>query len=201
MRIALCPGHHEDAKGAGNAKYDLNEYDEANKLVPLIVTDLMAKGHTVSVFKGKLSEKVEQINAGGFDLAIDLHFNADNDHTDPFDHDDSRGRGCMVMYCPGVLSRKYQAQGISREISHAMGSENLGGRAGWYWGSGVEDGKPTKKDYFLEHTNCPAFILEPLYIDNNAEAERWFLSTGQDRVLANAITEGVEFYTFLAEGV
>ena len=196
MKIALCPGHHKDARGAVNKKYDLNEFEEASKVCSHLAIKLRKMGHSVDVIVGKLSHKVYMINKGGYDLAIDIHFNADYDHLDPDDFDNSRGYGCMVMYCPKALSygnkepistRSQQADAMSFGISSYMGGRDHGGRPGWYWGSNP----PEKKDYFLRETNCAAFIPEPGYIDNNGFAEKWLVAERHDQI-AEAIALGIE---------
>ena len=108
MNIAICAGHHEDRKGAVNKKHNLNEYDEAMKVIFHLIEILTNKGHSVSTFSGKLSQKIKNINKYDFDLAIDLHFNA------------ARGRGCEVVYVPGSETRRGQASVMSQEIALYM---------------------------------------------------------------------------------
>ena len=188
MRIAICPGHHVDAPGAVNHNYELNEHAEACKVVTHAADMLMAAGHDVGVFKGRLGHKVSAVNGGEYQLAVDYHFNADADHADPHDLDDSRGTGCMVMYYPGNAMRKAQADAISRIMAPMLGRRDLGGRPGVYWG-GANPG--TKPDYFLAHTRCPAFITEAGYIDNNGFAKEWLVS-GRHEDLAKALVAGLQ---------
>jgi len=200
MKIAICPGHYPEAPGAYNEKFNLYEHFEAIKVCQYLSEFLKNENHIVEVFQGKLKDKVEQINKGNFDLALDIHFNADYDHLDPHDEDDRRGTGCMVMYCPGVdtygkpepiTPRRHQANKMSYVISRSLGMKNHGGRPGWYWGSNP----PKSKDYFLKHTNCPAFIPEPLFIDNNKDAE-WLVEEKHSSV-AEAIARGIQAITEL----
>ncbi len=195
MKIAICAGHHEDAKGAENTRYNLNEYDEACKIIPFLETELIAMGHSISILSGRLGSKVRKINAGNFDLALDLHFNADYDHLDPDDLDDERGHGCMVMYCPKAFNygdaepqstRRSQANQMSAAMSGVIENRNLGGRPGWYWGNNP----PEKKDYFLRKTNCTAFIPEFGYIDNNGFASTWLVDAERHAKSAQAVAEG-----------
>lgn len=187
MKIAICAGHHNGAKGAENKNLGLNEYDEAVKVVQRLAGKLMNHGHEFVIITGRLREKVAAINAGNFDLALDIHFNADAELADT---DDNKGRGCMVVYVPGSAARKAQAARMSAIMAEHLGERDLGSLEGWYWGSGIVNGKPTKKDYFLEQTNCPAFIPEPLFIDNNASAEYW-IAGGRHEQIAEAIAIAV----------
>jgi len=194
--IVLCAGHTPEATGAVNAKYNLNEYSEALVIVECMVDILKDLDYQVTTMTGKLRDKVDFINEYKPDLALDIHFNADYDHLDPYDNDDTRGCGCMVMYCPkqsrygGVeplnYNRKEQAITMSRVMSNVIKAKDLGGRQGWYWGSNP----PKDKDYFLRKTTCPAFIPELGYIDNNKFCEDWLLAN-RHYELAEAIVRGI----------
>ncbi len=178
MKIALCGGHHKNSKGAVNEKHNLNEYDEALKVVIPLTEILVRNGHSVSTFSGKLSQKITNINKHDFDLAIDLHFNAAA----------YKGRGCEVMYIPGSTKRHDQADAMSIEIALYMNLRNRGAKEGVYWGG---ENPGTKPDAFLSKTNCAAFIPEPLFIDNDSEVEYWLVAGRHDQI-AEAIAMGVE---------
>jgi N-acetylmuramoyl-L-alanine amidase len=175
MKIAICAGHHISAKGAVNHKWKLNEHDEANKVVSHLVEILFAHGHSVATFSGKLSHKINLINLGEFDLAIDIHFNAGG------------GKGCEVVYVPGSSTRREQATSMSEDIALYMGLRDRGAKEGWYMG-GEDPG--TKKDAFVAQTNCAAFIPEPLFIDNDAEVEYWLVA-GRHEQIAEAIAGSI----------
>lgn len=200
MKIVICPGHYPERPGAVNKKHGLNEHQEATKVVHELHKLLETSGHEVFIRTGRLSYKVREINRLRPDLALDIHFNADADHLDPEDLNDDRGTGCMVMFCPKAKSyedpeppseRQKQASTMSEIISNTLGVKDHGARPGWYWGSLDSKGYPKKKDYFLTHTICPAFIPEPLYIDNNRDCEEWLLSNKHD-VIARGISEAIE---------
>lgn len=197
MRIAICAGHYPSRPGAYNKKYAIKEHDAAVGVVEHLEEMLTAAGHEVVVFEGTLSSKIKDVNAvhkkKKLNLALDIHFNADAE-TD--DTDDKKGYGCEVVYCPGNDTRKAQAAKFSAKIAEVLGERNRGALEGWYWGSGIVDGKPTKKDAFTAKTNCPAFIPEPGFVDNNDFCER-FLTTDVGRsAVAHAIFEAItEFGT------
>lgn len=178
-RIAICAGHHGAAVGAKNVQYDLDENGVAKRVVLLVDEILGQYGLEVFVIDGRLREKVIKINRLHAEkpiaLALDVHFNADADHLDPDDFNDARGDGCMVMYNPGNEPRMAQAALFSQVMAQHMSERDLSAREGWWWGKVGEDGRPIHKDYFLRKTDCPAFIPEPGYIDNNGFAERRLL--------------------------
>jgi len=201
--VIICAGHHEGSEGASNEKYGNTEYRVGLRLLPFIMAQLAMKGITYDTVDGTLRHKIDTINADPPRLAIDLHHNADLDHSDPHDCDDSRGRGCMVVYCPQSsvygdkdsedYSRRRQAALFSNVISGKIFSRNLGARQGWYWGSKSLDsrGLPTKTDAFVTQTKCPAFIPEPGYIDNNKYNEEWLEDERGFYALADAISAGI----------
>jgi len=175
LRIAICPGHHEKARGAVNKKHSLNEHNEALRVVACMTPLLRGMGHEVGIFIGTLGSKIAQINAGEFDLALDIHFNAGG------------GRGCEVVYVPHSRTRREQARVISESIATYMNLKDRGPKEGWYQGG---ENPGTKPDAFVAQTNCPAFIPEPLFIDNDSEVEYWFVA-GRHAQIAEAITLGI----------
>lgn len=197
MRLVICAGHHIGAKGAENKQYNLNEHD-VMKMVALALHGLRADlGDDVHLVSGTLGHKIRQVNelhdAVPVDLALDLHFNADADHLDPNDYDDTRGDGVMVMYMPGSDLRRKQARLMASTLSTRLMERDLGARPGWWWGKVGPDGQPIYPDGFLAKTKCPAFIPEPGYIDNNGAAERLIL-TGNWFKVAEALSVMCQAY-------
>lgn len=175
MKIAICSGHHPSAKGAVNKKHGLNEHDEAVKVNAHLATRLRAEGHTVEIIEGTLSTKIRKINEGLFHLALDNHFNAGG------------GRGCEVVHVPHSPARHEQAKVMSASIAVFMGLKDRGAKEGYYMGGETPGTKP---DAFVAQTDCPAFIPEPLFIDNDAEVEYWFVA-GRHEQIADAIALGI----------
>jgi len=184
-KVILCPGHTEKRQGAESPHFPgITEHKQAMLLCRLVAE----KRKNVSVHAGSLKDKVALINRRMPLLAIDLHFNADNDHTDPQDRDDSKGKGTMVMYCPGNAERRRQAATCSDMLSRGLGTVDHGAREGWYWGG---DNPGQVPDYFLKHTAVPAFILEPTYIDNEYETKYWIMS-GRQKQYADVIIDAID---------
>jgi N-acetylmuramoyl-L-alanine amidase len=183
--VVISAGHHVDRKGKESPHYpQFNEHDVATKVVADVVKELEKLGCTVGVVSGKLPVKVAGVNKLKPKLAVELHFNADDDHSDPLDKDSKRGHGCSVMYYPNSLVRKRQAIAASRSLADALGVRDNGGQEGWYWGNG------TVQDYFLRKTVCPSFILEPFFMDNEAEV-RTFLVQNKHVDLVDAVFNSV----------
>jgi N-acetylmuramoyl-L-alanine amidase len=175
MKIAICAGHYQNAKGATNKVRGLNEHDEAVKVIELLKPMLISAGHAVEVFSGELTKKIAHVNSGQFDLAIDLHFNAGGGH------------GCEVVHMPKSAKRALQAAAMSKAIASQLNIKDRGAKDGYYQG-GTNPG--TVPDAFVSKTNCPSFIPEPLFIDNDQEAG-YFLSSGRHSVIACALFSAV----------
>ena len=198
--IVLCAGHKQTSQGAVNKKYSRTEYAESMMILPHLVVRLQDAGHTVQIVAGSLSHKIAQINEIKPDLALDFHFNADYDHLDPDDNDDSRGRGAMVMYCPqnsiygarddANYLRKRQADAFSAAMAEVIGNRDLGGRQGWWWNKLNINGKPIYRDAFVLKTCCAALIPELGYIDNNKFAKDWLVA-GRYEEMAEALYAGI----------
>ena len=191
--IIICPGHHSGARGAVNKQHSLTEYDEAVKIAEHLKSLSHARVGEVQfeIYEGRLGAKVRHINSQSPVAAFDLHFNADYDHLDPDDLNDDRGHGVMCMFVPGNSTRKAQADILSAEMAIVTGERDLGGREGWHWNAeAVKSGTPTVKNYFLERTNCPAFIPEFGYIDNNRFTENWLVPARHEE-LAQSLLNGI----------
>ena len=183
--VVISAGHHVDRKGKQSPHYpQFNEHDVATKIVADVVKELEKLGCSVAVVSGHLPKKVEGVNKRAPKLAVELHFNADDDHSDPLDKDSKRGHGCCVMHYPNSLVRKRQAIAASRSLSDALGVRDNGGQEGWYWGNG------TVPDYFLRKTVCPSFILEPFFMDNEAEVRTFLVNNGHADIV-NAVFNAV----------
>jgi len=76
---------------------------------------------------------------------------------------------------------------MSKAISEVMGISDRGAKPGFYQG-GRRPG--THVDAFVARTTCPAFIVEPFFIDNDAGVEYWFVNDRHERI-ADAIVSGI----------
>ncbi len=185
MKLAICPGHTQNRPGAKNRKYKLNEHQCALHVVRNFI-ELAPKDWEVQTFIGSLRGKVQAINSENFDLAIDVHFNADPETEDA---DNTKGHGCGVVYYPKSIKRRNNAQKFSGVMAQYLGEHNIGAIPGYYWG-GKTPGK--KLDYFTSKTRCPSFITEQGFIDNNAFAEKFLLDETGYYKLATALIKGIE---------
>jgi N-acetylmuramoyl-L-alanine amidase len=149
MRIALSIGHGLNDPGAISGLYI--EHVEAYKIAWLLRDALKEKKHTVDLIScfQELPAKIREINEAHqvkpFDLAVEIHFNS---AADP------KANGTEVLY----YSPKNEslAAKISKALAGAIGTRDRGA---------------VKRDNlgFLKQTNCPALIVEVLFISNPRE--------------------------------
>jgi len=162
MKIAVSAGHHPNAQGASNGT--LTEYAVAAAMAGRLVMMLSLHGHQAHlVCSVPLKRKVELVNEIGPNVAIEFHLNAGG------------GQGCETLYCPGSVTGKKIATAVQRGIIAATGFRDRGEKEGWYKMVLPPDPQATP-DYFLSGTRCPAIIIEPYFIDTEAEKGAVFVN-------------------------
>ena len=183
MKVGLSYAHSPTSPGACHERQCEHTFSRmwTKKLLAL----LAAKG--IDVFlsvQHSLTKKVDEINAAGCDLALEIHFNACGG---------CGASGCETLHYPDSEVGEHYATIMQKAVCKAMGNKYRGVKAGWYKMDrpgvidfyGDEDGDE-KPDYFLRKTNCPALILEPEFIE--------FDDVIVDRLLSgvSAIVEAIE---------
>lgn len=195
--IIISGGHYKEAPGAVNAKFGLTEYTEMQKVMPFLADYLRQQGFEVLVTEGHLSHKIAIVNTYKPILALDCHLNADAE-TD--DTNDMIGYGAETVFCPRASvygeaepgsSRRNQASLLTKEAALFLEEKVRGDGAvpGWYWGKLDYKNRPIYKDAFTKQTNCPAFIPEVGFIDNNGFAQKWLVAGRHDQ-LGEALGRG-----------
>jgi hypothetical protein len=161
MKIAISAGHYPDRPGAVyNGHHEHLEAVLIAGWVIYILQQLGARAWLIGA--GRLREKVEAINAGGFDCAVEVHLNTGG------------GSGCETLFCPGSGKGNDLAGSIQRHIVTRTLLPSRGIKEGWYRMDrpgvvdypGDEDGDETV-DFFLRKTSCPAVIAEPFFLDGD----------------------------------
>jgi len=172
MRVALSLGHNPDAPGAGHN--GLVEHTSLARLFGHVLFELLSKDiKTYIVPTGSLSTKVDFINNGNYDLAMELHLNAD---PDPDEAGDPVAEGCEVICYTGSRKGRKVADKLQTYIVNYLPVRDRG----------VKERSDLK---FLRDTNCPAVILEPEFIDNEENIE-WVVDgyIHLAKIIAAAIT-------------
>lgn len=149
--ILLSSGHYP-AK-PGSCYQGFCEHDEANRWVDVIYGELGFM-NALRVPTGRLSKKVDFINAHNPTIAIEIHFNSlvSKDGVNV-------GDGSLTLYYPGSEKGKVLAMVLQDAIEPIFGKHWQGVMEGYYKMS-----KDNGPDYFLAKTKCPSVILEPSFI-------------------------------------
>ena len=157
-RICLSYAHYPRRPGAGfNGVY---EHELSISWTDMLKALLEARGAQVEITPvGPLRPKVQFINEGNFDAALEIHFNGSANKT---------VAGVETLYCPGSKKGRRFAQVVHDSYAPVMHNRDRGIKEGWYrmdrpniedYPGDVEGDE--KADYFLKYTNCPALIPEP----------------------------------------
>lgn len=176
MKLALSPGHHRSAKGAYSKHYDIYEHDlalEINRLINRFSLGLDIEIYNVSL--DELKDKTEQVNLAEADFAIETHFNAARIALKP---------GFEVLYHPDSERSRTLANCLLQSFNQYLPFHNRGIKA--------------RTDlYFLNHTECPAVLIEPLFIDQDREMLYLMEYPRGKEILAFAVSQGVRAYQIL----
>jgi len=181
-RIVLSAGHDNIYFGASSNQYYLTEHQVSINICDMVTQMFKGKIEFLDVdqytrefsnIHSSLKRKIDVINTmhkdNPIDLAIELHFNASPDRT---------GHGSEVLYHNDSHTGKHYADIFSPLL------ESFDGKF---------DGRPnlhTHTKAFISRTLPPAIILEPLFIDNPADAAILLTQRGRMRLVI-AIADGI----------
>lgn len=182
--VLLSVAHSHLARGAENARHGINEYDvslratEAAAAVlrqrscPVVVLD--AAHNPVTVYD---DIKVAAARALNPSLAVEIHCNSNAD---------KRANYGEVIHRAGDPLALRAAVTVADHLRDALGStKHL-----WPWrGARIDE----RGLFFLQKTNCPALIVEGLFISNDEQAE-WLASPGGAEAYGALVGEGISLF-------
>lgn len=178
MKIVISSGHGKYIRGASYPPYDMDEVNEARRVVESTADVMRTMGADVTVYHDDVSkgqdENLRRIcdfhNAqGNHDLDVSVHFNSadfsGSDHT-------TNPVGCEVFYKSNA-GMEY-ADDIVDKICTASGLKNRGPKTG--------------NLYFLSHTNEVAVLVEVCFLNSRADVDIYHAKYG---AICSAIAEGI----------
>jgi len=168
MKIGVRFGHLLKGVDTGAVGY-LKETDVNRQYGPVVIKYLQMAGHevinctpeTASSVVNSLAQGVDKANVNKCDIFVSLHVNSGG------------GTGCEVLYYHGSNIGKTLAERISNSISNKCGYYNRGA-------------KGNASLYELKNTNMPAVIVEPFFLDNKEDCNKF-----DTEKLGKAIAEGI----------
>lgn len=187
--IVLSVAHSHQAQGASNERFGLTEYavslraTEAAAAVlrqrdcPVVVLDV---AHNPASRYDDI--KVSAVNALNPSMAVELHCNwSSNKHANYGE----------VIHHPRSPIGLRAAVTVADHLRDALGNtKHL-----WPWRGAREWSEAIDQDrfFFLERTNCPALIVEGLFISNDEQAE-WLASPGGAEAYGALVGEGIALF-------
>lgn len=168
MKVAIVPGHTLTGKGTGAVGY-IDEGKENRILTDLIIKWLKQGGATV--YTGKvdksnnyLAEQCQIANKQNVDLAVQIHFNANNTTLNPM--------GTETIY--KTNNGKLYADRVNKKLATVF--KNRGAKSdvrGLYW---------------LNQTKAPAILIEVCFVDSKADTDYYIRCKN---TVAKLIAEGI----------
>ena len=154
MKICLLIGHKKHSPGACNGS-GLCEF-KYNEHIVHRIAEKLKHSKTVSyeiVYRKSYKKLPKKINALNFDLIISFHCNAYN----------KKVSGSEVLYYRSSKKGKKYADKMMDAVNQVLKLPLRGCRA-----IDSED----KGGYLLKYTKAPCILIEPFFIDNNADLAR-----------------------------
>ncbi|MCC0671342.1 N-acetylmuramoyl-L-alanine amidase [Clostridioides sp. ES-S-0145-01] len=168
MRIAITAGHTLTGKGTGAVGY-IDEGKENRILVDLIAKWLKKGGATI--YTGKidksnnyLAEQCKIANKQDIDLAVQIHFNANNTTLNPM--------GTETIY--KTNNGKVYANRVNEKLATVF--KNRGAKT------------DTRGLYWLRNTKAPAILIEVCFVDSKADTDYYIRHKD---IVAKLIAEGI----------
>lgn len=183
MRVAICAGHSDASPGV--VVNGDTEQSMCRQIVDRAVKEALRHGWEVIdphsdemgfSYPEYLVDRIETLQHGCVDIAIDLHLNASYDRT--INHS-------LVVYGDGRVESRLCAEAIANELVRELP---------WPSRGAVSDANLGRKLAFVRKLSCPAVIIEPLFL-SNATAQRWLHEDGHRESLAEMIVRGVEAWS------
>jgi N-acetylmuramoyl-L-alanine amidase len=161
-KCVLVVGHKPDRPGACNQTYRICEFEFNDTLVNAVMESLMDSIdpdggiELVKVLRKEYPDLPFEINKLNPDFIVSFHANSFN----------SKVSGTETLYCYGSTRGEKMAQTFQRNMVTALGLPNRGV---------IPKRERERGGHLLRYTNAPAIILEPFFIDNDSNFERFVL--------------------------
>lgn len=177
MKICISIGHGKSAKGgydSGALGGGYEEFKIGREIGKYAAAALREYGCGVTLINydadKSLYERIRVINAGKYDLAMEIHLNA------------AHGTGSEVYYKVGNNAGKKIAGAISKSIATKFGIPNRGAK--------VKVQNNTNYFGFVREVKCQSLLVETVFIDTASDRKHVETAAGQKQC-GIAIAEAV----------
>jgi len=173
-QIAIIVGHSHDSQGAVNAASGITEWQFNKGLAARVAEEMcqIPSFNPMIIYRSTYAALPRKVNITGCDMVISLHANAFNERTS----------GTEVLYAANDKSSMWIAKKLQPELFKALHLPDRGIKA-------IQ--RNDRGGFLLYKMTVPAVIVEPFFIDNDADLAR---ATERKQELAKAITQGVVEY-------
>jgi len=161
-KCALVVGHKPTRAGACNQTYRICEFELTDNIVDMVMESLRDSVdpdcgiELVKVLRNTYGELPFDINKLHPDFIVSFHCNSF----------DSKVSGTETLYCYGSTRGKKVAEIIQRNMVTSLGLPDRGV---------IPKREKERGGHLLKHTKAPAVLLEPFFIDNDSDFERFVL--------------------------
>ncbi len=155
MKIALVVGHSSKSTGAHNKELDITEYS-LNEIEAKKVSELLDdRGvENVVIYRQTYKDLPAKINKEGADIVLCFHHNSF----------DEKSTGTETLYYHKSKKGKVFAEIMQKNIVDALGFKDRGIKP-----KASED----RGGYVLKYTNAPCLIMEPCFMSNTKELQKF----------------------------
>lgn len=161
-KCALVVGHKPTRAGACNQTYRICEYELNYNLVDLIMESLRDSVdpdggiELIKVLRKEYPDLPFEINKLNPDFIVSFHANSFNEKVS----------GTETLYCYGSTRGEKVARIFQRNMVTALGLPDRGI---------LPKRERERGGHILRYTEAPAILLEPFFIDNDSDFERFVL--------------------------
>lgn len=181
MRIAVCIGHGKSKTGgydSGAVGGGYHEFRLAKEIGRHAAEALAQYNCEVDVInlngEAYLTDRINYINRGGYDLALEIHLNAGG------------GTGAEVYYKHKDVTGKKLASAVSKSIALSLGIKDRGAK--------IKLSGDIDYFGFVRRVKCQSLLVETVFIDTSSDRKKVITVAGQKQC-GQAVAKAVaEFY-------
>lgn len=158
MKIAFVIGHNSKRKGAYSKHLKMREFDFYSEVVKhLDNVEVFIYDETISGYITRVKAMAKKLNAGNYDLVIELHFNS---------FSDAAANGCETLYFFKSKNGKYYASLFSEIVNDYTGIKLRNG------GLKALANRKDRGFASVYYPSAPAILIEPFFGSNKSDCDK-----------------------------
>lgn len=158
MKVAVVIGHTSKEKGAYSKHFEAHEFDFYSKIAEQLEgVDVFEHNASISGYITRQKATAKKLNAGNYDLVIELHFNS---------FFDDSANGCETLYYFKSKHGKYYAELFSEVLNDYTGIKLRNG------GIKALANRGDRGFAAVYYPKAPAILIEPFFGSNKSDCEK-----------------------------